>query len=89
MNLEVCTACAPEVRVESLEMSNEWVELLKRGHKEYKVLEAIVKGWKVKVIETISEVPPKCATCASEAHTTDMHITDMSGTDASLKVCFG
>jgi hypothetical protein len=30
-----------------------------RGCKEYKVLEAIVKGWKAKVVKVALEVPPK------------------------------
>jgi hypothetical protein len=53
-------------------MSAEYVEFLKRGHREYKVLEALVKGWKAKVIEVVSEVPPKkCVTHASKAKATD------------------
>jgi len=71
MNLEACTACASEVVFESLNMSTECVELLKRGHKEYKALEVIVKGWKAKAVETVSGLPPKCTMHASEAHTTD------------------
>jgi hypothetical protein len=59
------------------------MELLKRGCKEYKVLEAIVKGWKAKAVEVVSEAPPKKRmTRASKAKA-----TDMSGTDASIKVC--
>jgi hypothetical protein len=63
-------------------MSAECVEFVKRGCKEYKALEVLVKGWKVKVVEVVSEAPPKkCATRASKAKA-----TDMSGTDASIKV---
>jgi len=71
-NLEACAACTTELGVESLDMSAEYVEFLKRGHREYKVLEALVKGWKAKVIEVVSEVPPKkCVTHASKAKATD------------------
>jgi hypothetical protein len=35
------------------------MEFVKRGCKEYKALEVIVKGWKAKVVEVVSEVPPK------------------------------
>jgi hypothetical protein len=71
-----------ELGVESLDMSAEYVEFLKRGHKEYKALEAIVKGWKAKAVEVVSEVPPKkCASRASKAKA-----TDASGTDTSIKV---
>jgi hypothetical protein len=63
-------------------MSAECVEFVKRGHKEYKALEAIVKGWKVKAVEDVPEVPPKKrVTRASKAKA-----TDASGTDASIKV---
>jgi hypothetical protein len=56
-----------ELGIESLDMSTEYVEFLKRGCKEYKALEAIVKEWKVKVVEVASEVPPKKhAMCASQ-----------------------
>jgi hypothetical protein len=60
-NLEVCALHAMELGVNLLDMSAKYVEFLKRGRREYKVLEAIVKGWKAKA-------------------------TDMSGTDASIKV---
>jgi hypothetical protein len=41
-----------------------------------------VKGWKVKAVEDVPEVPPKkCVTCASK-----VKATDVSGTDASIKV---
>jgi len=73
---------ATDLGIESLDMSAECVEFLRRGRKEYKALEALVKGWKVKVIEVVSEVPPKKrATRASKAKA-----TDASGTDASIKV---
>jgi hypothetical protein len=63
-------------------MSAKCVEFVKRGCKEYKALEVLVKGWKVKAVEVVSEVPPKkCATCTSKAKA-----TDASGTDASIKV---
>jgi hypothetical protein len=63
-------------------MSNEYVEFLKRGRREYKVLEAIVKGWKAKAVEDVPEAPPKKRVmCASKAKA-----TDASGTDASIKV---
>jgi hypothetical protein len=81
-NLEVCAACATELGIESLDMNAKYVEFLKRGHKEYKVLEVIVKGWKAKAVEVVSEAPPKkCATHASKAKA-----TDVSGTDSSIKV---
>jgi hypothetical protein len=45
----------------------------KRGRREYKVLEVLVKGWKAKAIEVVSEVPPKKhATHASKAKATDV-----------------
>jgi hypothetical protein len=56
-NLEVCTTHVTELGIESLDMSAECMEFVKRGHKEYKALEAIVKGWKAKVVEVVSEVP--------------------------------
>jgi hypothetical protein len=63
-------------------MSTKYVEFLKRGCREYKALEAIVKGWKAKAVEDVPEAPPKkCATRASKAKA-----TDVSGTDASIKV---
>jgi hypothetical protein len=63
-------------------MSAKCVEFVKRGHKEYKALEALVKGWKAKVVEVVSEAPPKKrAMRASKAKA-----TDASGTDASIKV---
>jgi hypothetical protein len=63
-------------------MSAECMEFVKRGHKEYKALEAIVKGWKVKAVEVVLEaLPKKCVMCASKAKA-----TDASGTDASVKV---
>jgi hypothetical protein len=52
--------CATELGVKSLDMSAEYVDFLKRGRREYKALEAIVKGWKAKVVEDVPEVPPKC-----------------------------
>jgi hypothetical protein len=77
-NLEVCAACATELGIKSLDMSAEYVEFLKRGRKEYKVLEAIVKGWKAKVVEVALEVlPKKHASRASKA----------KATDTSIKVC--
>jgi len=82
-NLEACAARATELGVESLDMSAKCVEFVKRGCKEYKALEAIVKGWKAKVVEVALEVPPKkCVMHASKAKA-----TDASGTDASIKVC--
>jgi hypothetical protein len=81
-NLEVCATCVTELGVESLDMSAECMEFVKRGCKEYKALEAIVKGWKVKAVEVVSEAPPKKRmTCASKTKA-----TDTSGTDASIKV---
>jgi hypothetical protein len=63
-------------------MSAECVEFLRRVCKEYKAIEVLVKGWKAKVIEVVSEVlPKKCASCASKAKA-----TDVSGTDSSIKV---
>jgi hypothetical protein len=80
-NLEACVARATELGVESLDMSAECMEFVKRGRKEYKALEAIVKGWKAKVVEVVLEVPPKKHTTrASKAKA-----TDASGTDASIK----
>jgi hypothetical protein len=53
-------------------MSAECMEFVKRGHKEYKMLEVIVKGWKAKVVEVVSEAPPnKRALHASKAKATD------------------
>jgi hypothetical protein len=48
-NLEACALRATELGVDSLDMSAEYVEFLKRGRREYKALEAIVKGWKAKL----------------------------------------
>jgi hypothetical protein len=42
---------ATELGVDSLDMSAEYVEFLKRGRREYKALEAIVKGWKAKATD--------------------------------------
>jgi hypothetical protein len=82
-NLEACAMCATELGIESLDMSAECVEFVKRGRKEYKVLEVIVKGWKAKAVEVVSEAPPKKrVTCTSKAKA-----TDASGTGASIKVC--
>jgi hypothetical protein len=81
-NLEACAARVTELGIESLDMSAEYVEFLKRGHKEYKALEAIVKGWKVKVVEVVSEVLPKKRT----TRTSKAKATDASGTDTSIKV---
>jgi hypothetical protein len=50
-NLEACTTRTTELGIESLDMSAEYVEFLKRGRREYKALEAIVKGWKVKATD--------------------------------------
>jgi hypothetical protein len=47
------------------------------------VLEAIVKGWKAKAVEVVSEVPPK----KHVMHTSKAKATDTSGTDTSVKVC--
>jgi hypothetical protein len=81
-NLEVCALRATELGVDSLDMSAEYVEFLKRGRREYKVLEVIVKGWKAKVVEDVPEAPPKKhVMCSSKAKA-----TDVSGTDASIKV---
>jgi hypothetical protein len=81
-NLEACALRATELGINSLDMSAEYVEFLKRGRREYKALEAIVKGWKAKAVEDVPEAPPKkCATCASK-----VKATDASGTDASIKV---
>jgi hypothetical protein len=74
--------CTTELGIESLDMSAEYVEFLKRGCREYKALEAIVKGWKAKAIEDVPEAPPKKhAMCASK-----VKATDASGTDASIEV---
>jgi hypothetical protein len=54
-NLEACMTCATELGIESLDMSAKCVEFVKRGHKEYKAFEAIVKGWKAKAVEVASE----------------------------------
>jgi hypothetical protein len=71
-----------ELGIESLDMSAKCMEFVKRGSKEYKVLEVIVKGWKVKAVEVVSEAPPKKhVMCASKAKA-----TDVSGTDTSVKV---
>jgi len=73
---------ATELGVDSLDMSAEYVEFLKRGRREYKALEAIVKAWKAKAVEDVPEAPPKKrAMRASKAKA-----TDASGTDASIKV---
>jgi hypothetical protein len=81
-NLEVCAARATDLGIELLDMSAECMEFVKRGCKEYKALEVLVKGWKAKVVEVVSEAPPKkCVTCASKAKA-----TDASGTDTSIKV---
>jgi hypothetical protein len=81
-NLEACATRTTDLGVESLDMSAECMEFVKRGCKEYKALEALVKGWKAKVVEVVSEAPPKKrVTRASKAKA-----TDMSGTDASIKV---
>jgi hypothetical protein len=58
-------------------MSAEYVEFLKRGRREYKALEAIVKGWKVKAVEDVPEAPPKKRA---------MHASKAKATDASIKV---
>jgi hypothetical protein len=50
-NLEACTLHVTELGVDSLDMSAEYVEFLKRGHQEYKAFEAIVKGWKAKATD--------------------------------------
>jgi hypothetical protein len=56
-------------------MSAEYVDFLKRGRREYKALEAIVKGWKAKAVEDVPEAPPKKrATCTSKAKATDASI---------------
>jgi hypothetical protein len=81
-NLEVCALRTTELGVDSLDMSAEYVEFLKRGHREYKALEVIVKGWKAKVVEDVPEaLPKKHVMCSSKAKA-----TDVSGTDASIKV---
>jgi hypothetical protein len=81
-NLEACALRTTELGIDSLDMSTEYVEFLKRGCREYKALEAIVKGWKAKVVEDVPEaLPKKCTLRASKAKA-----TDMSGTDASIKV---
>jgi hypothetical protein len=75
-------ARASEIGVKLLDMSTECVEFLKRGCKEYKALEAIVKGWKAKAVEVVSgALPKKCTMCTSE-----VQATDTSGMDASIKV---
>jgi hypothetical protein len=81
-NLEACALRVTELGINSLDMSAEYVEFLKRGHREYKALEVIVKGWKAKAVEDVPEAPPKKhVTRASKAKA-----TDASGTDASIKV---
>jgi hypothetical protein len=55
--------CATDLGVELLDMSAKCVEFVKRGCKEYKALEVLVKGWKVK---------------ASKAKATDASGTDAS-----------
>jgi hypothetical protein len=81
-NLEACALRAAELGVDSLDMSAEYVEFLKRGRKEYKALEAIVKGWKAKAVEDVPEVPPKKRVLRASKG----KATDASGTDASIKV---
>jgi hypothetical protein len=81
-NLEACALRATELGVDSLDMSTEYVEFLKRGRREYKALEAIVKGWKAKAVEDVPEAPPKKCTM----HASKAKATDASGTDASIKV---
>jgi hypothetical protein len=75
-NLEVYATCATDLGVKLLDMSAECMEFVKRGCKGYKALEALVKGWKVKVVEVVSEA----------MHTSKAKATDMSGTDTSIKV---
>jgi hypothetical protein len=81
-NLEACALCVTELGIDLLDMSAEYVEFLKRGRKEYKALEAIVKGWKVKAVENVPEAPPKKCTM----RTSKAKATDASGTDTSIKV---
>jgi len=74
-NLEACATHATELGIESLDMSAKYVEFLKRGCREYKALEAIVKGWKAKAVEDVPEAPPKKRTSrASKAKATDASI---------------
>jgi hypothetical protein len=81
-NLEACALCMTELGVNLLDMSAKYVEFLKRGCREYKALEAIVKGWKAKAVEDVPEVPPK----KRVTRTSKAKATDASGTDASIKV---
>jgi hypothetical protein len=81
-NIEVCAMCATELGIESLDMSAKCVEFVKRGHKEYKALEVIVKGWEAKAVEVVSEVLPK----KHMMHASKVKAIDVSGTDASIKV---
>jgi hypothetical protein len=68
-NLEVCAAHMTELGIKSLDMSAECVDFVKRGRKEYKALEAIVKGCKAKAVEVASEAPPKKRTmCTYKAN---------------------
>jgi hypothetical protein len=74
-NLEACALHATELGVNSLDMSAEYVEFLKRGRREYKALEVIVKGWKAKAVEDVPEAPPKKrATRTSKVKATDASI---------------
>jgi hypothetical protein len=66
-NLEACTT---ELGIELLDMSAKCVEFVKRGRKEYKVLEAIVKRGKAKAVEVALITPTPPDACSKPAYIT-------------------
>ncbi|KAG2099596.1 uncharacterized protein F5147DRAFT_763050 [Suillus discolor] len=80
--LNGCSERAGVLGVE-LDMDEKGAEFLKQGRKGCKEIEALVKGWKAKAIETVPEAPPKRAVRATDATGAEARTTDASGTDVA------
>ncbi|KAG2101390.1 uncharacterized protein F5147DRAFT_812390 [Suillus discolor] len=80
--LNGCSERAGVLGVE-LDMDEKGAEFLKQGRKGCKEIEALVKGWKAKAIETVPEAPPKRAARATDATGAEARATDASGTDVA------
>ncbi|KAG1842583.1 hypothetical protein C8R48DRAFT_678982 [Suillus tomentosus] len=86
--LEACVMAAPDLKPELLEDQEMWLREWRSvlGRKTCKDVEAVVKGWKVKAVETVPEAPPKQAARATRMPDVEARATDASGTDAGKQL---
>ncbi|KAG1730037.1 hypothetical protein EDD22DRAFT_853045 [Suillus occidentalis] len=82
-NIGVLSDCAKALSV-TLEMPERDQGLLKEGHKSYKVIEAIIKGWKAKAIEVGVKAPTKHLVPSARASEVEVRFTDDDGAEPHM-----